>query len=302
MLERARLYVPAPPVTPLPYGLLSAATVDDVADGKWRNGVEFQPDPCGEAGTTFDVCGAPGLVKEPTADGMAVMGTEPFTVYAEINCSAVPFIEEIVARTSNALTNGEGRAVERIFWTGAATVTGSPELNPHLAADTEIIESGSGTIMQLAAETPVTGTYDLVSGIGLLERWMSECYGGTPVLHVPRQALAHMARDYQLKPDGPRYRTWSGSMVAAGAGYPGTGPDGSTPDDPNTVWLYATGNVVIRRSAIFAPATPRESLDRSNNSPVYIAERTYTVGWDCCLFAVQVSLPSCCGSVDGGAP
>jgi nitrite reductase/ring-hydroxylating ferredoxin subunit len=52
----ANLYVEAPAVTPLPYGLLAAAVVIDQADGHWAMGVEYEPLDCGPAQVTGPMC------------------------------------------------------------------------------------------------------------------------------------------------------------------------------------------------------------------------------------------------------
>ena len=157
----------------------------------------------------------------------------------------------------------------------------------HLAADTPVLDGE--TILQPAAVIPQAGVLDIVEGIGVLEEAIGACYGGVPVLHIPRSALVHMDSFGIVKPSGGKLSTLSGSLVNAGAGNQHTGPNGAVPAYPN-VWLYATGQITGRRTAIEYPSTIRDGFDQSRNQLVYIAERTYVLGWDCCLFAVQVSL------------
>ena len=52
-----------------------------------------------------------------------------------------------------------------------------------------------------------------------------------------------------LVKSGVTLRTWNGNLVAAGAGYPGTAPDGSDPA-AGTSWIYGTGPVFIYRSDV----------------------------------------------------
>lgn len=288
-----RRYVQAPPYTSLPYGLLSVAVPVPDSDRHWRAGVEYQPAPC-EAGTAIqEPCPSDvSVVKEPTTTGLRTVGVEPFTVYSWIDCSTVGFADEAEQILTAAFTNGEARAVENAFWTGGVGAA----INPHLAEDAAIIEGGIE--IQSAAEIVSGGPVHLVEGIGLLEGALADCYGGVGVIHVPRRALTHLVSAGVAHRDGQRYRTAGDTLVAAGAGYPGTGPAGQAPAG-NTVWLYATGSVSYRRSEIRLSSDLPAAVDRRVNSVVMVAERTYVIGWDCCHFAVQVQLTGEVGSGGG---
>lgn len=295
-----RRYVAAPPFTPLPFGLLSVA--DPLSEGttRWEAGVEYQPDDCGEALITIDECIISGAAvsgvgtKAPSATGIGVNAAEPFTVYSWILCSPVGVYEEYEQRTINALSNGEGRAVERTFWTGV--IGGVEQFIQHLASD-ETITDPFGAVMQTAA-TPVTtgAAIDVVEAIGLLEGNLAECYGGVGVIHVPRQALAHLVAYDLAERDGQRLRSPGGNIIAAYSSNNREGPNGVAPA-AGQAWFYATGNLQIRRSGIRTISQLPEALNRSENSMVLIAERTYVIDWDCCHYAAQVSLG---GIITGG--
>lgn len=283
-----------PPVfTPLPYGLLSVAQpAGDDSGRHWRNGVEFQPRHCGPALSTAAVCVTGGITKPAITDGQPIRGADPFTIHAWLDCSPVGYSPDDWRRlTTAALVNNEAAAVEAVFATG---VVAGGTVYPHLAADADVDEGavGAGQVvsLQTAASVLVTGGVDIVEGVGLLESAMASCYGGVPVLHVPRRALAHMANKALVEADGDQLRTLSGSLVAAGAGYPGTSPAGATPAT-GTVWLYATGAVKVWRSPIeLTGVNPADWVGRARNDQILVAERTYVIGWDCCHFAVPVVL------------
>lgn len=290
-IPMARLPVGAPARTPLPYGLLSVAQVQTVTDVHWRNGVWFEPDTCEEAGITTDSCAASGTGNKPITSTMDFRASAPFTVYTLPQCSAVGYLpDQAQPRAAGALTAGEGRAVEREFWTGAHGTT------PHLAEDTIIIGT-DGSTEQSAAAVVVTGGVDVVEGIALLEEALGTCYGNEGVIHVPLAVLTHMKWASLAERDGARLRSPSGHLIAAGAGYPGTSPAGAPP--PSGVrWIYATGAVSIWRSGIdFYARTPAEILDRNKNTVVMTAERTYVIGWDCCHLAIPITI----GGTDTGA-
>lgn len=290
-MVQLRLNVDPPVFHPAGYGLLSVAEpAADTADPHWRNGVQYQPVYCGPALNTTAFCVSGGPTKAALPAGWPVKAADPFTVYGWLDCSPVGYSPEAWKQTTiQALVNNEAAAVEAAFWTGAIT---GQTLYPHLAANTAVFEGTPGVSQQVTVQTAAGvvitgGGVDIVEAVGLLEGAMGGCYGGTPVLHVPRRALANMAAWSLVVKDGPRLRTPAGSLIAAGLGYPGTGPDGTLP--ANALWCYATGAVKVWRSAIeLTGRNPAEWVGRAHNDQTLVAERTYVIGWDCCHFAVPV--------------
>jgi hypothetical protein len=257
-------------------------------------GVRFEPDACTPAQVTIEVCPATGSPEAKVPTGVwETRAANPFTVYSMPVCGPVGNWDEYEARVVAALTNGEARAVEFEFWTGTRGTL------PHLAEDTGVTGSpfpGTVEIEQTAAVTITGSPVDIVEGVGLLEGALAECYGHEGVLHVPPEALAHLTSQTLVTKDGVRLRSPAGHLVAAGAGYPGTAPDGSGPTG-GVFWLYATGAVAVRRGPIQVTRPLVEALDRARNDVVLVAERTYVIGWDCCHFAVPVRL----GGIPTGA-
>jgi len=287
-IDLAKRSVAASPFAPHRFGLLSVADQPPTPDTYWRLGIQTQPNPCDEAGSTVDRCPVVSSSgpKSATSDGFPSWGADPFTVFAQIPCSPAGSWEAIEQRTVDALTHGEGRAVERFVWTGATTVTGA-SVNPHLAEDAIEFDS-AGNIVQTAA-TVVTGApAGTVGALSALEGALGECYGGEGVIHVPMAAIPFLADHAQLVRDGDRLRTWNGNRVAVYASNNRHGPTGAVPA-AGTFWWYATGAVSLRRSQVERASSVAEALDRSNNTQLYIAERTYVVNWDCCHLAVQVT-------------
>lgn len=288
-VDLARVPVASPAFVPLSYGLLSASSLPSDGIDRIGHGIDFTPDSCAEASTTTSPCPSPGTItKAPTVTGIGTYGAEAFTVYAEIQCGPVGLQDgELRARTAALLTNGEGRAIENTFWTGAA---GAATIRPHLAEDTAVIDTRGLTIQ--TAATVVTGaSMNVIRAIGLLEGMLADCYGGEGVIHVPRMALAHLDAAQLVHKDGQRLRTIGGNIIAAYASNNRQGPAGTNPAAPNDVWFYATGAVDIRRSDImWIGAEVAAGLNRSENMNVLIAERTYVINWACCHYAQQVTL------------
>lgn len=293
-MDGVRKYVEAPTVTPLPYGLMSVVNIIPDGDRHWRLGTMYQPDACEPAHSTQASCPLDDIEdfrKTPTSTGIPTIGNDVFTLYTWIDCSPVGNWNEYEARTEEALDLGAPRALENVFWTGNIDQPSDNTYYPHLASNTEVFDSEAGTeiLLQTAAILPVTGAVNIREAVGILEGAMGECYGGTPIIHIPRIALAHLDRYGLLTRSGNMLTTLGGSRVAAGGGYPGTAPSGTESEYPTT-WFYATGMINMRVSDTTFTSSKEAALRRDINSMVLIAERTYSLGWDCCHFAVEVDL------------
>lgn len=275
------------------FGLMSVvqARFDD-PDEHWRNGVTFQ-DICGLAGTTFDpfcVSGTGAPLKTANVT-VQTYGALPFNVVAEVNCSPVGYSQqEQQSRAVDALTRNESFQVEQAFWTGAVGGVGPAiyQVSPHLAANENVTDS-LGIRLQCAATT-VSGSVvlDIVEGIGRLEAAMGRCYNGQMTIHMPMVLGEALLSNYSAEVFGSQIKTRAGNLVALGAGYTGTGPDGTS--IPNAAWVYATSPVFAYRSSPETFAF-REELNRTNNTVQTIVERTYVLGFACCCFyAVPISV------------
>lgn len=311
-----RQIVDPPSFTPTPYGLLTTVEFPPTNDLHWQAGITYQPtcgiSVTGMGSTSYDACiavtgvGVSGLAP-PTFPGFAnthttaARGATSFETYVEFDCAPVgntPAQAQAIAE--RALQMAEPWQVERAFWTGltAGPPSGAGTLTvfPHLAANTTLIENGTGILMQDAAVN-VTGTSAWVSGdlnnieraLGGLEAALANCYDGIGVIHVPQLAIPTMDAWGVIRTVGQKMYTLNGNEVAVGAGYPGTGPDGSTRPG-NQVWLYATGNVFGFKSDVHIRAKDAAAIDRSVNTVKYIASRTWVLAWDCCHFASLATL------------
>jgi hypothetical protein len=303
----ARLLVQAPAFKPLPYGLMSVAQEMPMSDPHWQGGSFYQPDVCDPSDITLISCPNPGLnyAKPPTTIGTPSRGADPFSVYSYIDCAAPGgFYERDEQLTRNALANGSARAIERAFWNGTADAPTGVAIYPHLASNVQVIDPNQqGNIVLQTAAIVVSGTaasgaaVDVVEAIGLLEGAMATCYGGIPTIHMPRRALAHLSSRFLLNVQGGFINTPSGSLISAGGGNQFTGPDGTRAPD-GMAWFYATGAVMYRKGPVMVTSTAGQALRRDVNSMRLVAEQTYQFGWDCCHFAVLVSL----GGIITGTP
>lgn len=290
MTTGARRFVSSPTFNPMPYGLMSVADMRPAVD-HWQNGIEWE-DYCGSAGaTTYNLCNASAPAASGRANsksdnaGLVRYGATPFTVYTEVDCAPIDFYERANDVATAALARVENYRVEEAFYSGTVDSTADIVL-PHLASDAAITDGD--VILQRQAVTVTGVAVDVINGLAALEAALASCYMGTGVIHVP-QYLAPVLTSYNLiVRDGARYRTVNGNLVAIGAGYSGASPSGVASDDMTNMWMYATGPVFVYRDAPRLLNTDNAGVVRSTNLIKAIAERTYLIGYTCCLYAVNV--------------
>lgn len=284
----ARQIVDPPAFTSLPYGLWDAVQARTIDNPHWQQGITWV-ERCPTGGTTYDEClsvtGTGGPPPEPPvkADNVdqTFRGATPFTVVTEFDCSPVgPRDAATVA--GDALDRVESQQVETAFWTG--TAGGQPVAFPHLAANAEVLDA-QDILLQPAATTVADGV-DAPRALGALEAELASCYAGQGIIHVPRTVLPVLAAWNLITERDDRLYTRAGNLVVVGGGYTGSGPDGAAPA-AGSAWIYATGAVFGYRGEVQV-TSPRESIDRATNTMRMIAERTYVLGFECCLLAARV--------------
>lgn len=279
------------PFTAPQFDLLSTATQLSPPDARWKMGITWEP-LCPESSGTYDPCtavvdnagvaaSAPAPPEKAATTEWQIRGATAFTAYSRIDCSPVGQWDQLSDVNQQALIRSEARFVETAFWSGVAG--GQTVVFPHLAADSEV--SDGEDLLQPAATVVSATPQEIVIGLGMLEDAMRDCYPGVATIHMPIR-LASIAADHNLitTRSGTMY-TPVGSKVVIGD-YPGTGPDGSTTE--GATWMYATGEVFFARDREPTRFRPAESFDRDVNTLSMIAERTYVIGWDCCLMAIPI--------------
>jgi len=304
-----RQVVDGPGFTPLPYGLWDAAEHPAWDGPHWQNGITWQDRCPVTGGTVYDECiavtgtgGAPAPQVSMSSNTVQTnRGATAFTVYAEFDCS--PIGQDPTDKAQVALARVESSLVEAAFWTGVSGAAAGPTPQttvwPHLAANALLVDPQNITL-QFAASPLVTGGVDAATALGSLEGALASCYGNNRgVVHVPRSVLPSLAAakqlDYRTETDprsgnatGKALYTRAGNRLVVGGGYPGTSPSGTAPA-AGTSWIYATGAVFAQRSEVNAFAMPG-ILDRAENTMRWTAQRTYLVGYECCLYGALVKI------------
>jgi len=283
------------PVTPpedfanTAFGLFSAINWVPDADPHWQGGIQYDAE-CTAVGVTSSPCisGSPDsaeLLKTATWT-RSTRGARPFTAYDEVDCSAAGGgWEEGQNRALAALARSAQTQVEATFWSGSSGL-GAPVF-PNLTTTGVVLDSTRQIVLQPASTIISGAPLDVVEGLGRLEQALRDCYDGVGVIHVPLRLASAFAARNLCYIRGNQLVTYAGNIVVIGGGYPGTGPDGSTPPG-GSMWIRATGPLFGYRSA---PRTfdPPTMLDRSVNTFKAIAEQNFLVGWRCCLVGALVT-------------
>jgi hypothetical protein len=226
--------------------------------------------PVPEGPGTVGAFGLPkNLVPNLGDDGAA----SPFTVYGHFSCQPAGWSFSVAQdKATEHLLAREEQRVEQAFWTG--DLGNTPALE-----DPATIKLAGGTAMSPAA------------ALSLLEDFVGSEYGSLGVIHMTRgTAVVLLAADLLISAGG-RLTTALGTPVAAGAGYPGSGPAGE-PSGNGQVWMYASPAVFGYRSEPFTSSNnPGDLFDRGVNNLMAVAERTYLLGFDPCgVAAVLVDI------------
>lgn len=282
--------VPGAACVPARYGLLTVAEVDDRAEteGHWEMGFRQIVESCsGVLVLSNDCSGVSENKADSIDDGYLTRDGDPFTLIAGYHCSVGGSLPLSGAwdLAETRLSQGEARAVERTFWTGLDGIGTA-------------IRGGLGSAGAAAINvTPTSDAVSLTDGVALLEEWAGENMSCAPIIHANRAVATYLAERQLVEPSGQvMYMKGTGSRVAVGGGYLGTGPN-AVANATGEAWLFASGAVKVLRSPMFHTPPRGEdaaAVDRILNDVTVFAERTYGFTRDCGLAAVKVALGSCC--------
>jgi hypothetical protein len=255
-LDQLHTRVEAPLVQPHPFGLFSVAPPSTPGDGHWQAGVAWDSLACIDPNTTTDPCinggAAPGAKEFENCPNYQAY--KPITVYFGIK------------RTGQSYDVGEAQ-VRQVM-----EDAGEYAIEKHLWEQMVAAEPPVAFAKKYTTGSPLTDT------LAALEGWLGANYHGTGVIHMNRGAAAALGSGALLR-DGDRLTTFTGTPVAAGAGY----NLGADFEDEPTV-LYATGAVVVRSGDIDVVSAWNLAI----NDELVLGERTYVVGWDCAVFGITV--------------
>lgn len=269
---------------PNDYGLLGGcAEIVQVTDPHQLNGTDVTPVGCGKAGQWQD-CPSGTFVNPASKlfNRVTSCSFEPITLTSGIECSTFGIsFDEAQALALEQLALTEQAGLEDFF------------MRHWLADNSHTVDL-----------TPPAGALHIVNGIGVLEDWLANNYGGEGVLHVPAGAASLLSSntivDFARGTEAPT--TLMGNCIVLGAGYtanvgpavlPATDP---VPAPAGEAWLFITPPIRIRRDQpSLTTTTEQQQTAYSTNDRRALAETTFVIEVACCkAAAARVSLSACC--------
>lgn len=266
--------IETPAIVPWRSGLFSVATVIDMRDPHFRNGVVFRAPDCGNVAQFVDDCVSANVSpKTPTFPNPGqVDGVGPWDLYTYMNCRGYGdgSLAAMLDEARNSLAFGTPKAVEKLFWSDVLATPASVVLN--------------------ASSLPADA-FTVVGGVAALESYMADNYAGQATFHADRGVSAFAARDRQVDLVNGVHISPVGSQWAFYGGGLNTGPDGTAAPDGYT-WLYATSQVYLWRSEVNVLPEVEQMLRYGpmTNEPTAIAEQSWIAATFCAKAAVLICL------------
>lgn len=248
---------------------------------RWVNGFSFVADSCEALDPMGIECfGSPTDKLTPTNSDVVTIA--PFLTFGADKCSAMERSRPRAALAKRNLLVTESWQIEREFFDGIATKSTTPDgPSPYLTDG--------------VTATDITGGAALAAtrALAKLESALLDClHGQRGVIHATPELVTLWQAGGALHIEGNTILTVLDTIIVAGPGYSGNGPDGSAPA-ADTSWAYGTGLVYLRQANIIDPdeTTPYARVDRDVNTELWRVERPNAVYFaPCCVKAVHASL------------
>lgn len=259
-----RLDLVGPRPTAPPHSLLETeGVVVDSDSSRWLNGVNLigYPD---DTPSLWEPCST-GTFRTKSEGTARPEGTfDALVAYIPVTCSTYGW-EDLADQAEAVLEATLSWGVERALARGF-TGSGNPSFG-----DTNLSILAGG-----AAQTAAVGLSYLEDAIGATGR-MGMIHA-TPAIGAAWQMFP--ADRQQENP----LRSINGTPIVLGGGYIGTDPASGATPAAGQGWAFATGPVEVRLGPTVITDI-RESLDRSDNSVTFRAERYFLATWDRALQA-----------------
>ena len=210
---------PALDLTPLEFGLFSAALVTEADDEQWVRGFSFEFD----SRPTVNLVNISGAVPHQMFDGEGLprfLEVESFYIEVEDYRSTFNAVgEDRFARVLKQLSAASQKAVERELWDGYVARS-EPNANQYLTKP---------GLALMASASPATAVSP-ARGVALLEWALTNSPTGEQgILHITRDIAASLGANWLLMrvedtKGAFHVETINGTTTVAGAGYTGDGP------------------------------------------------------------------------------
>lgn len=287
MISPNGIEVPGPkcPVDPPRSGLLSAVQPLQGIDGHWQNGgIWWEDFLCSPSVTGFtDTCVPEDRFHKPFEGNIKFCQADPFVLIGSYKCPPVGRpADQAFEIARQRLLKWEGFQLEKTLWTGEVA-NGSGLINPSFAY-------GNAECGIIPIDLHPAGAVSPVGAISLMEEALRDSVGTCGIMHAPYTLAAYLHSLYVLELQGENYSTPTGYQIIFGNGYPGSGP-ANVPAVAGECWIFGTGPLILARSNMMQiPENIQEGFNRMVNDVELRAERYYSIGFSCALFAVRVNL------------
>lgn len=265
-------YIDTPAQAELPLGIFDAALgpMPWPREESQGGGIIYVPDACEDDVFLVDMSCPPITGAKTFSPIEFPVSGAPFAVLTSYTCGSIGFsFAEVEQRLRTRMMLREQRAVEKRIWSGSTGVL--------------------GTIPSLFANATSLGSAGCpVEAVQMLEQTLADnaIVGG--IIHARPAMTPHLANNHLLESESRRVRrTPLGTRYAFGQGYAGTGPSGGAISSTSE-WMYASGRVSIWAGDVEIPPIG-QTLNKTNNQIMAIAEKTFAVAIECGVWAVQVN-------------
>lgn len=257
----------APTIVPSVAGLTSLARFPTDVDERWFAGYAYRTEFPARArlrSQNTTTLGTNVIVNR----GPVLIDTIPVVLSVDDHVSSFSWnVEDLPKRVERILEAYTSRLLERELWTGEIAVTDNLP-NRVLAIDD-------------ANDVTPTTLPSSRDAVGILTNALSDAGVGDVMIHATKRAAIQLPDAWRNEETLEMF----GFTVVSGAGYPGTGPDGT-----GTNWMYATDVVNVHLGPIeVVPDELSEAIRRSDNTITYYAQRFAAADFAGPVFACQVS-------------
>lgn len=247
------------PVAP-PHSLLNTPGVVVEDNGRWMNGVVLDPYP-DDVPVVWDPCSAGTYRTKNDGANKELPTFDAFVFYIPVTCSYF---------SSNGLREMAQAALDakQSYGVELGLAAGVPGMTNPFLSDAAMTVLGSGAVG--AAEALAR----LENAIGAT--------GGQGIIHATPAVVSAWTADKLEGDEEGNLVTANGTRVVSGDGYIDIKPVNEVAPADGEDWVYATGPVEVR----LGPAQiqdVRTSLDRSDNTITFRAERSVLAEWDLTL-------------------
>lgn len=260
--------VAAPQAQPPISGLIALAHKPPLENDRWIAGYSYRPEvPAERVRVRSGITGNYGT-NLGTSDYAGNIHTIPVLLTIEDRISAFQVnLEDYEDRAKRLVEANSSKMLEHELWTGELAALDN--LPNRVLASTDSIDVSPGVPLKPAAAA------------AYLMEALSEVGMGDGMIHASKRIGIQFPEAWRKDFTYEEY----GFVTVVGAGYTGSGPDGS-----GSNWIYATEMVNVRLGDVeILPDTLAAAIDKTTNLVTYYGQRVGAADFAGPVFACQVT-------------